>query len=85
MIKIGLVLSVIAILIEVSFIILVLLYQIANFVKPLQKLYCKLGWHCHAKDCIPVDEFCDDHSKDTYECKWCKAICKSDSTGQLYE
>ena len=29
---------------------IMLLYLVADWIKPLQKFYCKIGWHCHSKD-----------------------------------
>lgn len=34
------------------FVTLIFGYCIADICKPLQKLYCKVGWHCHMKDYI---------------------------------
>ena len=34
------------------FVTLIFGYCIADICKPLQKLYCKIGWHCHMKDYI---------------------------------
>ena len=34
------------------FVTLILSYCIADICKPLQKLYCKIGWRCHMKDYI---------------------------------
>lgn len=25
------------------------LYMLVDYIKPLQKFFCKIGWHCHKK------------------------------------
>lgn len=53
------------------------LYFIADFIKPLQKLYCKIGWHCHMKDYKATDD-------GEFECKWCGYKGLVDSQGNLF-
>lgn len=63
------------------FVTLIFGYCIADICKPLQKLYCKVGWHCHMKDYIHegfdgVSEHC--------KCKWCGYKGMVDSQGNLF-
>lgn len=44
--------KILAVVLLVLFISLMFGYYIADICKPLQKLYCKIGWHCHMKDYI---------------------------------
>ena len=58
------------------------LYKLANFIKPLRKLYCNIGWHCHSRD------FVQDYTDGVFyycHCKWCGAKGKMDSNGNFYE
>lgn len=45
-----------------------ILYLVADYVKPLQKRYCKIGWHCHSKD-YEILSF--DGASVHCKCKWC--------------
>ena len=57
------------------------LYLLADWIKPLQKFYCKIGWHCHSKD------YQFDYSDGVSEhctCKWCGYHGMIDSQGNLF-
>lgn len=56
-------------------------YAIANHVKPLQKIYCKRGWHCHMKD-YEATGF--DGASLHCRCKWCGYEGLVDSQGNLF-
>ena len=56
-------------------------YAIANDVKPLQKIYCKRGWHCHMKD-YETTGF--DGASLHCRCKWCGYEGLVDSQGNLF-
>ena len=56
-------------------------YTIANHVKPLQKIYCKRGWHCHMKD-YETTGF--DGASLHCRCKWCGYEGLVDSQGNLF-
>lgn len=56
-------------------------YAIANHVKPLQKIYCKRGWHCHMKD-YETTGF--DGASLHCRCKWCGYEGLVDSQGNLF-
>ena len=57
-----------------------LLYPFANYIKPVQKFYCKIGWHCHPRDYI-FDY--NDGASDHCTCKWCGYKGRVDSQGNL--
>lgn len=59
----------------------ILLYSIADHIKLLQKLYCKIGWHCHSKDYI-YNSF--DGASSHCTCKWCGYKGMVDSQGNLF-
>ena len=43
----------VVILITIVLVILLFVpYMLADYIKPLQKFFCKIGWHCHQKDYI---------------------------------
>ncbi len=71
----------ILIVVLLIFFIPVILYPFANVIKPLQKLYCKIGWHCHMKDYI-YDDF--DGASLHCTCKWCGYKGMVDSQGNLF-
>ena len=56
-------------------------YAIANHVKPLQKIYCKRGWHCHMKD-YETTGF--DGASLHCRFKWCGYEGLVDSQGNLF-
>lgn len=56
-------------------------YCIVDICKPLQKLYCKIGWHCHMKDYI-YESF--DGASEHCKCKWCGYKGMVDSQGNLF-
>lgn len=56
-------------------------YMIADWVKPLQKIYCKIGWHCHMKDYEPISF---DGASVHCKCKWCGYKGMVDSQGSLF-
>lgn len=57
------------------------MYLVADFVKPIQKFYCKIGWHCHIKDY----EYIDFDGVSTHcRCKWCGYEGMVDSQGNLF-
>lgn len=57
------------------------LYLFADHIKPMQKIYCKFGWHCHMKDYQQISfDGCSQHCK----CKWCGYIGMVDSQGNLF-
>lgn len=58
-----------------------LLYSISDHIKLLQKLYCKIGWHCHSKDYI-YNSF--DGASSHCTCKWCGYKGMVDSQGNLF-
>ena len=71
----------IAIILAVLFVTTLLLYLVSDYIKPLQKLYCKIGWHCHQKDYIYKEsDGCSDHCT----CKWCGYEGMVDSQGNLF-
>lgn len=53
------------------------LYVVADYIKPLQKLFCKIGWHCHMNDYKTTDGV-------EFECKWCGYKGLVDSQGNLF-
>lgn len=57
------------------------LYLIADYIKPLQKFFCKIGWHCHGKDYI-YESF--DGASLHCKCKWCGYRGMVDSQGNLF-
>lgn len=59
----------------------IMLYVFANYVKPIQKFYCRIGWHCHSKDYI-FDSF--DGASEHCTCKWCGYKGMVDSQGNLF-
>lgn len=69
------------IVIVILFVAILLLYLVADYIKPLQKLYCKMGWHCHMKDYI-YDGF--DGASTHCTCKWCGYKGMVDSQGNLF-
>lgn len=72
----------IVILIAIVLIILLFVpYMLADYIKPLQKFFCKIGWHCHQKDYI-VDGF--DGASEHCKCKWCGYKGMVDSQGNLF-
>ena len=58
-----------------------ILYLIADHIKPLQKMYCKIRWHCHRKDYI-YNGF--DGASSHCGCKWCGYEDMVDSQGNLF-
>ena len=58
-----------------------ILYLIADHIKPSQKMYCKIGWHCHRKDYI-YNGF--DGASSHCKCKWCGYEGMVDSQGNLF-
>ena len=56
-------------------------YMLADYIKPLQKLFCKIGWHCHQKDYI-TEGF--DGVSTHCKCKWCGYKGMVDSQGNLF-
>ena len=68
-------------IIFIMIILLMVLYLFANHIKPLQKFYCKIGWHCHQKDYI-YNEF--DGASAHCTCKWCGYKGMVDSQGNLF-
>lgn len=56
-------------------------YIVADWVKPLQKIYCKIGWHCHMKDYEPISF---DGASVHCKCKWCGYKGIVDSQGNLF-
>ena len=69
------------IVIVILFVAISLLYFVSDYIKPLQKLYCKIGWHCYKKDYI-YDEF--DGASEHCTCKWCGYKGMLDSQGNLF-
>ena len=72
---------VISIIIVMAFALPMLLYLIADWIKPLQKFYCKIGWHCHMKD-YQFDY--SDGASSHCTCKWCGYSGMVDSQGNLF-
>lgn len=71
----GIILSIFIIIISI----LSVLYCFVDHIKPLQKLYCKIGWHCHEKD---YEDY--EHNDYAYcKCKWCGHIGRTDNQGNL--
>ena len=68
-------------LITTLFVTLLVSYLLADHIKPLQKFYCKIGWHCHSKDYI-FNEFNGVSNHCT--CKWCGYEGMIDSQGNLF-
>ena len=60
---------------------IMLLYLVADWIKPLQKFYCKIGWHCHSKD-YQFDY--SDGASAHCTCKWCGYHGMIDSQGNLF-
>ena len=60
---------------------IMLLYLVADWIKPLQKFYCKIGWHCHSKD-YQFDY--SDGASTHCTCKWCGYHGMVDSQGNLF-
>lgn len=56
-------------------------YFIADYFKILQKIFCKIGWHCHKKDYI-YQSF--DGASVHCKCKWCGYNGMVDSQGNLF-
>ena len=56
-------------------------YMLADYIKPLQKFFCKIGWHCHQKDYI-TESF--DGASMHCKCKWCGYKGMVDSQGNLF-
>lgn len=56
-------------------------YFLANYIPFLQKIYCKIGWHCHTSDYI-FDY--SDGASDHCTCKWCGYKGMVDSQGNLF-
>lgn len=73
--------KILAVVLLVMFISLMFGYYIADIYKPLQKLYCKIGWHCHMKDYI-YESF--DGTSEHCKCKWCGYNGMVDSQGNLF-
>ena len=71
----------ILILIIALFMLELLGYLLADVIKPIQKFYCKIGWHCHSKDYI-YDSF--DGASAHCTCKWCGYEGMVDSQGNLF-
>nr|DAY00857.1 MAG TPA: hypothetical protein [Caudoviricetes sp.] len=57
------------------------LYMLVDYIKPLQKFFCKIGWHCHKKDYI-YNSF--DGASAHCKCKWCGYKGMVDSQGNLF-
>lgn len=57
------------------------LYIFADYIKPIQKYYCKIGWHCHSKD-YQFDY--SDGASIHCTCKWCGYKGMVDSQGNLF-
>ena len=55
--------------------------MLADYIKPLQKFFCKIGWHCHQKDYI-TESF--DGASMHCKCKWCGYKGMVDSQGNLF-
>ena len=65
----------------ILFILPVVLYLVADHFKFLQKIFCKIGWHCHSKDYIfEYNDGASNHCK----CKWCGYNGMVDSQGNLF-
>lgn len=58
-----------------------ILYLFANYIKSIQKIYCKIGWHCHQKDYI-YNSY--DGASLHCTCKWCGYKGMVDSQGNLF-
>lgn len=58
-----------------------ILYLFADYIKPIQKNYCKIGWHCHQKDYI-YNSY--DGASSHCTCKWCGYKGMVDSQGNLF-
>lgn len=59
-------------------------YKIANHVKFLQEIFCKIGWHSHQYDLVATYENDPYGTSNKYQCKWCKEIGLVDSQGNLF-
>lgn len=59
-------------------------YMIADHVKFLQKIFCKIGWHSHQYDIVEI--YSDDPygTATKHQCKWCKKTGLVDSQGNLF-
>lgn len=73
--------KILAVVLLVLFISLMFGYYISDICKPLQKLYCKIGWHCHMKDYI-YESF--DGTSEHCKCKQCGYKGMVDSQGNLF-
>ena len=60
---------------------IMLLYLVADWIKPLQKFYCKIGWHCRSKDY--QFDYSDGVSAHC-TCEWCGYHGMIDSQGNLF-
>ena len=56
-------------------------YMLADYIKPLKKFFCKIGWHCHQKDYI-TEGF--DGVSMHCKCKWYGYKGMVDSQGNLF-
>ena len=75
------ILIVLGILLIVLYCAIMFLYLIADYFKPLQKIYCKIGWHCHMKDYVYIGS---DGASSHCVWKWCGYKGKIDSQGNLF-
>ena len=57
------------------------LYMLVDYIKPLQKFFCKIGWYCHKKDYI-YNSF--DGASAHCKCKWCGYKGMVNSQGNLF-
>lgn len=78
---IKLIIIILFILVTLFFLLITLGYLLADNFKPLQKFYCRIGWHCHFEDYIyEYNDGCSDHCR----CKWCGYKGMIDSQGNLF-
>ena len=75
------ILALLLFIIAMLFVTLEIGYCLADICKPLQELYCKIGWHCHEKDYI-YEGF--DGVSSHCKCKWCGYEGMVDSQGNLF-
>lgn len=74
-------LKIVIVAICIAFLLFMSSYFIADYIKPLQKFFCKIGWHCHQKDYI-YESF--DGASMHCKCKWCGYKGMVDSQGNLF-
>lgn len=77
----GMINILVIILISLCVITIAVSYTIADKVKPLQKVYCKIGWHCPSSKLIPMGF---DGASYHCKCKWCGYEGMLDSQGNLF-